>query len=66
MARTKKTALFLLGVASVLGVAWLIRQRRAETAGLSDWQRTLARRYGAKKARQLVDRSSPTARLPGQ
>jgi hypothetical protein len=43
-----------LGVASVFGAAWLIRQRRAGTAGLSDWQRTLSRRYGAKKARQLT------------
>ena len=54
MARTKKTVLFILGVASVFGIAWLIRQRRADTAGLNDWQRTLARRYGAKKARQLT------------
>ncbi len=54
MARTKKSGFFLLGIASVLGLAWLIRQRRAEPAGLSDWQRTLTRRYGANKARQLV------------
>ena len=55
MARTKKkNALFILGVASVFGAAWLIRQRRADTAGLSDWQRTLARQYGAEKARQLT------------
>ena len=54
MVRAKKTAVFILGVASVFGAAWLIRQRRAGTAGLSDWQRTLARRYGAKKARQLT------------
>jgi hypothetical protein len=54
MARIKKTVLFILGTASVLGAAWLIRQRRADTAGLSDWQRTLARRYGVKKSLQLV------------
>lgn len=54
MARTKKTALFLLGVASAFGAAWLIRQRRADTTGLSDWQRTLSRRYGMEKARQLT------------
>jgi len=55
MVPTKTTGLFLLGIASVLGGAWLIRQRRAEIVGLSNWQRTLARRYGAKKAHQLVD-----------
>jgi hypothetical protein len=54
MAHTQKTALFILGVASVLGAAWLIRQRRAGTADFSDWQRTLSRRYGANKARQLT------------
>jgi hypothetical protein len=54
MTRTKKTALFILGVASVLGAARLIRQRPADTAGLSDWQRTLSRRYGANKAQELA------------
>lgn len=54
MVRTKKTALFILGIASALGVAWLIRRRGAEIAGLNDWQRTLAQRYGTIKTRQLV------------
>jgi hypothetical protein len=54
MVRAKKTAVFILSVASVFGVTWLIRQRRAGIAGLCDWQHTLARRYGAKKARQLT------------
>ena len=54
MIRAKKTAVFILSVASVFWAAWLIRQRRADTAGLSDWQRTLSRRYGAEKARQLT------------
>ena len=66
MSHTKKTPLFILGVASFFGVTWLIRQRRAGIAGLCDWQRTLARRYGAKKAQSNNCRSTPATRLPGQ
>ena len=48
----KKIRSFHPGCCFSLSV-WLIRRRRADTAGLSDWQRTLARRYGAKKAQSV-------------
>jgi hypothetical protein len=48
MTHTQKTTLFILGVASVLGAAWLIRQRRAGTADFSNWQRSLAVESGEK------------------
>jgi hypothetical protein len=54
MFRTKNYALFILGVASVLGIAWLVRQRREETGGLSVWQPVLIKHHGAEKAQQLA------------
>ncbi len=48
MTHTQKTTLFMLGVASVSGAAWLIRQRRAGTADCSDWQRILSIESGEK------------------
>jgi len=54
MARTKSYALFILGIASALGIAWIVRQRRGETGGLRLWRQVLIRHHGAEKAQQLV------------
>ena len=55
MSHTKRYALFTLGVASALGIAWLVRQRCREIGGLRTWRQVLTRRHGAVKAQQLVD-----------
>ena len=56
MSRTKKYALFILGVVSALGIAWLVRKRRKETGGLSPfWRKVLIERHGAEKGQQLAD-----------
>jgi len=54
MSRIKRYAPFIFVIASALGIAWLVRQRREVTAGLSDWQHVLIRRHGAKKGQQLA------------
>lgn len=54
MSRTKNYTLFILGIASGLGIVWLVRQRRKETSGLSDWRQVLIRHYGVEKAEQLA------------
>jgi hypothetical protein len=54
MSRTKFHGLFIVGLASGIGITWLLRQRRKEITGLSDWRQVLIRRHGAKKAQQLA------------
>lgn len=54
MSGRKSTALFILGIASVLGITWLVRQRREVIDSLSVWRKVLIRHHGAEKARQLV------------
>jgi hypothetical protein len=54
MSRKKGSAAFLLGIASALGLAWLIRRRSGGVSGLSAWRRTLARHYGVGKAQELA------------
>ncbi len=54
MSRTKRYALFSLGVVSALGIAWLVRQRREEISGLRVWQQLLIKRHGPEKAHQLA------------
>jgi hypothetical protein len=54
MSRTKRAVSFIFGVASVLGIIWLIRQRRSEIGGLRDWQQVLIKRHGVEKAQRLT------------
>ncbi len=54
MSHKKGSAAFLLGIASALSLAWLIRRRSVEVSGLSAWRRTLARHYGGQRARELA------------
>jgi len=54
MSRTKSYSLFILGFASALGIAWLVRQRLKEIGGLRAWQQVLIRHHGAEKAHQLT------------
>lgn len=54
MSRTKSYSLFFLGVASALGIVWLVRQRREETGGWSDWKQVLIRHHGVEKGGQLA------------
>jgi hypothetical protein len=55
MSRTKRVASFVFGVASVLGIVWLIRQRRSEIGGLRAWQQVLIKHHGAEKAQRLTE-----------
>lgn len=55
MSRTKNFSLILLGFASVLGIVWLVRRRRGETADMSAWRQVLLRWHGAEKAPQLTE-----------
>jgi hypothetical protein len=55
MSRTKNYTFFTLGLASALGIAWLVRRRGEEIAGLRDWQQSLARRHGVEKAGQWAE-----------
>ena len=54
MSRTKSYTLFILGGASVLGIAWLARRRHRERGSLLVWQQVLSKRYGAWTAGQLA------------
>ena len=54
MSRTKSYFLFILGVSTALGIAWLVRQRRKEAGSLRIWQQVLIERHGAEKAGQLA------------
>lgn len=54
MSRRKNYALFILGMASALGIVWLVRQQRAAADGLSIWRQVLSRRHGVAKAQQLA------------
>jgi hypothetical protein len=55
MSRTKKFAFLVLGVTSALGIVWLVRRRRGETADMSAWRQVLIRQHGAEKAGQLTE-----------
>jgi hypothetical protein len=55
MSRTKNISLILLGFASTLGIIWLVRRRRGETADMSAWRQVLMRWHGAEKAQQLTE-----------
>jgi hypothetical protein len=55
MSRTKNYALFILGIASALGIAWLIRRQRQETSNLHVWQRVLTEHHGPEKANELIN-----------
>jgi len=54
MSRTKSYALFFLGIASALGIAWLIRQSYQEIGSLRTWLQVLIQRHGKEKERQLA------------
>jgi len=54
MSRTKSYALFILGVASALGITWLVRQRREKTGSLREWRQVLLKRHGAEKTQNLA------------
>lgn len=54
MSRTRRYVPFILGIASALGIAWLVRQRRKKIGSLRVWQQVLTRRHGAEKAQQLA------------
>jgi hypothetical protein len=54
MTRPKKHVLFIISLASAIGLIWLVRRRRGELGSQPLWQSVLARRYGIEKAQQLV------------
>jgi hypothetical protein len=54
MSRAKNYPIIIVGIASALGIAWLIRQRRRETGSLRLWRPVLVQRHGAHKAEQLA------------
>jgi hypothetical protein len=54
MFQTKKLVLYILGIASVVGLICLVRRQRGEQGSLPIWQSVLARRYGAEKSQQLM------------
>lgn len=54
MTRTSKYLVFILGIASAIGLIYLV-QRRGARSSLSIWHSVLARRYGAEKARELIE-----------
>ena len=55
MSRAKSYSLAVLGVASALGVAWLIRQHRRQTSSPYAWQQVLTTRHGVEKGKQLAE-----------
>jgi LPXTG-motif cell wall-anchored protein len=55
MSRTKNYSLILLGIASALGIVWLVRRRREEAADMKAWRQVLMRWHGAEKAGQLTE-----------
>jgi hypothetical protein len=55
MSRTKIYALFSLGIASGLGIVWLIQQQRKEANYLRIWRKVLSNIHGAEKAQKLTD-----------
>jgi hypothetical protein len=54
MSGKKSSALFVLGFASALGLAWLVRYSREEISGLRAWRQVLIRRHGVEKAQSQV------------
>lgn len=57
MSRTKTYSLFFLGVASALGMTWLVRRIKQNLNTFAIWQRTLAEKHGAGKAQDIIERA---------
>jgi hypothetical protein len=62
MSGIKRFVLLILGVASGMSIAWLMRQRSREIGGLHTWRQVLFSRHGVPAFDSLYPPTHPGAR----